>query len=467
MTTATVVGSGPNGLAAAIRLAQAGVAVTVVEAADTPGGGARTSELTVPGVLHDDCSTAMPGAVASPFFQSLDLARHGLQWLHHEVVVAHPTPEGTGVLWRDLDRTAAAMGPDEALWRRLFRPLVGHADNIFDAAFRPLVSLPRHPLALARLGLRSLPPASWIARRFAEPRNAAVFGGVAAHMIGDLTAPLSSAVGMMLTTGVHGAGWPMPRGGAGALTAALVAELESWGGRLETGRHVAHVSELDTDLTLLTVPPRSAATMVDVPPQVARAWRRFRPGPAAFKVDLAVEGDVPWRDEHCARAGVVHLGGTFAETARAESDVVAGRMPAEPFVLVAQPHLVDPSRSSHGINPIWAYAHVPNGWLRDETETILSMLERQAPGLRERIVGMHVRGPVELERHNAAYLGGDISGGAATVPQLVARPRLGAGGYRTGVRGVYLAGASTSPAGGVHGMCGFNAAETALRDLRR
>lgn len=467
MTNATVVGSGPNGLAAAIRLAQAGIDVTVVEAADVIGGGARTSELTLPGVLHDDCSTAMPGAVASPFFRSLDLARHGLDWVHHDVAVAHPTPAGTGVLWRDLERTAAHMGHDGALWRRLFDPLTAHADDVFDAAFRPVLSLPRHPVSFARLGVRSAPPASWIARAFREPRNAAVWGGVAAHMIGRLDTPVSSAVGTMLTTALHSHGWPMPRGGAAALTAALVAELSSLGGRIETGRRIARVAELDTDLTLLTVPPQVAAGMVDVPAGVARAWRRFRPGPGAFKLDLAVEGDVPWLDEHCARAGVVHLGGTFAEVARAEAAVVAGRMPHRPFVLVAQPHLADPSRSHRGINPVWAYAHVPNGWRQDETDTVLDVLEEYAPGLRERVVGINVRDPAALEAHNAAYIGGDIGGGATTVAQLLARPRPGWNGFRTGAAGVYLAGSSTSPAGGVHGMCGVNAAEVALRDLAR
>ncbi len=466
MTTATVVGSGPNGLAAAIRLAQAGVAVTVVEAADEPGGGARTSELTVPGVRHDDCATAMPGAVASPFFRSLDLERHGLRWVHADITVAHPTDHGTGVLWRDLDRTVAHMGRDGDRWRRLMGPLVAHADGVFASAFAPIVSIPRHPVDLVRLGMRAGPPASWIAARLHEPRNAAVYGGVAAHLTARLTAPVSGSAAAMLLTGVHTHGWPYPAGGADRLTAALLAELAALGGRIETGRTVRSVRDLDTDLTLLTVPPRTAATMLRPRGAVRRAWRRFRPGPAAYKLDLAVDGDVPWRDDWCRRAGVVHLGGTFDEIARAEAEVVAGRMPARPFVLVAQPYLVDPSRSHGGVNPIWAYAHVPNGWPHDETETILAELERHAPGLRERIVGMHVRGPAALEHHDAAYLGGDIGGGANTMRQLVARPRVGLHSYRTGVPGVYLAGASTSPTGGVHGMCGVNAAELALAELR-
>ncbi|WP_040166243.1 phytoene desaturase family protein [Microbacterium gorillae] len=468
MTTATVVGSGPNGLAAAIRLAQAGVSVTVVEAADVVGGGARTSELTLPGVLHDDCSTAMPGAVASPFFRSLDLERHGLRWLHHDITVAHPLDSGTALVRRDLDRTAAGLGSDGGTWRRLFEPLAADADAVFDTVFRPVLSVPRHPVALARVGLRSAAPATLLARLFRTPTGAAAFGGIAAHLIGDLRAPLSSSVATMLTTALHAHGWPFPAGGAGSLTAALVAEFTELGGRIETGRRVKSVDELGTELVLLTVPPRAALALVPhVPVGVRRAWRRFRPGPGAYKLDLAVAGDVPWRDPDIGRAGVVHLGGTIAEIARAEADIVRGRMPERPFTLVTQPHVVDPSRSANGVNPLWVYAHVPNGWPGDETERVLGMLEEQAPGLRDRIVGMHVRGPAALEEHNAAYLGGDIGGGAVTVRQILARPRAGERGYASGVRGVYLAGASTSPAGGVHGMCGVNAAELALRDLGR
>lgn len=467
MTTATVVGSGPNGLAAAIRLAQAGVRVTVVEAADVAGGGARTSELTLPGVLHDDCSTAMPGAVASPFFQSLNLERHGLEWLHHDVVVAHPTERGVGVIYRDLERTAQGMGADGALWRRMFDPLVRDADAVFDTAFAPVVSVPRHPLALVRLGLRAAPPASWWARAFRRPENAAAFGGIAAHMIGSLTAPLSTSVAAMLTTALHAHGWPFPRGGAGSLPSALLAEFADLGGQVELGRRVTRVDDLGSDIVVLTVPPRTALTMMDVPAGVRRAWRRFRPGPGAFKLDIAIEGDVPWRDDALRRAGVVHLGGTFTQVARAEADVVRGRMPEHPFMLVTQPHLVDPARSHNGVNPLWLYAHVPNGWPHDETERLLRELERYAPGVREQILAVHTRGPAAMERHNAAYLGGDIGGGATTLRQLIARPRMGTRGFSTGVRGVYLGGASTSPAGGVHGMCGVNAAELALRDLAR
>lgn len=467
MTTATVVGSGPNGLAAAIRLAQAGVRVTVVESADVPGGGARTSELTLPGVLHDDCSTMLPGAVSSPFFRSLDLGRHGLEWLHPPTVVAHPTHGRTGVLYRDLDRTVESMGPDGGVWRRLIGSLARHPDALSSAAFRPMVSVPTHPLALLGLGARALPPATWIAGLFRHEENAAVFGGVAAHLIGDLRRPMSSAVGVVLAATLHAYGWPFPRGGAQSVTAALLAELAELGGTVETGRTVRRAADLDTDLVLLTVPPRTALRMVDAPPRVRRAWRRFKPGPGSFKLDLAIEGDVPWRDEACREAGVVHLGGSMADVARAEATMAAGRMPEHPFMLVTQPHVVDRSRSAGPVNPLWLYAHVPNGWPHDETETLLAELERYAPGARERILAVHARGPLDLEAHDAAYLGGDIGGGANTSLQLVARPRIGWNSYRSGVAGVYLAGSSTSPGGGVHGMGGVNAAETALRDLAR
>lgn len=464
MTTATVVGSGPNGLAAAIRLAQEGISVTVVEANNDIGGGARTSELTVPGVLHDDCSTAMPGALASPFFQTLDLESHGVTWLHHDTVVAHPTPAGTGVAFRSLERTVESMGAAGPAWRRLFGPLVADATNIFDTAFNPIVRVPRHPITVTRFGLRALPPATMIARMLGE-RAGATYVGIAAHGFSDLGALLSPAAGTMLTTALHAHGWPIVQGGAQRLTEALASILTGLGGRIETGRRIPHVRELDTDLTLLTAPPERALTMVDVAGAPRRAWQRFRRGPAAFKLDLAIDGDVPWRDEACRNAGVIHLGGTARDIAFAEREINRGRMPEHPFILVSQPHLVDPSRSSGSINPLWVYAHVPNGWPNDETETILRELEGYAPGLRERIVGMHVRTPADFEAHNASYLGGDIGGGANTMRQLIARPRAGKNAARSGVSGVYLAG--TAPASGVHGMGGFFAAQTALEDLRR
>lgn len=469
MTTAAVVGSGPNGLAAAIRLAQAGISVTVYEASSRIGGGALTSELTVPGLLHDDCSTALPAAVASPFFRSLSLERHGLVWRHAPIELAHPLlGQRTATLFRDLDATAAELGVDGGRWRALFGPLSSRPDALAATAFRPLVSWPRHPLMLGRLGARAVPPATLTARLFRTPQAAALFGGIAAHAFMPLTSLVSSSVGVMLGAMAHAHGWPMAQGGAGALTAALAAELGLLGGRIETSAAVTSTRDIDADIVILTVPPAAALPLMpDVPYQVGRAWRRFRPGPAAYKIDLAVEGEVPWRDEESRRAGVVHVGGTMAEMREAEAAIARGRMPERPFVLTAQPHTTDASRRVGNVVPFWLYAQVPHAWGGDETERILARVEQFAPGLRERVVGMHVRGPAALEAHNAAYVGGDITGGATSLRQLFVRPRLGWLGYRTGADGIYLGGASTSPAAGVHGMSGVAAAECALKDLSR
>lgn len=469
MTTAAIVGSGPNGLAAAIRLAQAGITVTVYEANDRIGGGALTSELTVPELLHDDCSTALPAALASPFFQSLNLERHGLRWRHAPIELAHPLlGQRTATLYRDIDETAMALGSDGERWRRLFGPLAARPEALAETSFAPLVSWPRHPIMLARLGMRALPPATMTARYFRTPQAAALFGGIAAHAFMPLTSLVSSSVGIMLGALAHAHGWPMAKGGAGALTGALAAELLSLGGRIETGVRVTRTEDLGADIVILTVPPAVALPMIgDVPRGVGRSWRRFRQGPSAYKIDLAVEGEVPWRDEESRRAGVVHVGGTMAEMRAAESAMSRGRMPERPFILTAQPHTTDPSRRVGNVVPFWLYAHVPPAWGGDETDRILSRVEEFAPGLRERIVGINVRGPAALEAHNAAYVGGDIAGGATSLRQLVMRPRLGSLGYRTGVAGVYLGGASTSPAAGVHGMSGMQAAECALRDLTR
>ncbi len=474
MTTATVVGSGPNGLAAAIRLAQAGIAVTVVEAEPTIGGGARTEELTVAGVRHDVGATAMPGAMSSPFLRSLRLERHGLRWLRHEAVLAHPldapadgSPATAALLWEDISRTAQGLGRDGAAWVRAFGPLARRYDEVVDDTFAPLAHWPQHPLTMARVGMRAALPTTWFTRRFADEPARALFAGIAAHGFTRHDTPLSAAAGVMLTAAAHDAGWPIVEGGSAGLITALECELRSLGGRVETGRRVVDAAALGTDLVLLSVPPRAALRMLggDVPARTRRAWSRFRPGPAAFKVDLAIEGDVPWSAPDARRAGVLHLGGSSAEIAAAERAAVAGRMPERPFVLVGQQYLADPSRSAGGINPLWAYAHVPAGFEGDATPAVLAQIERFAPGFRDRIVATHVRGPRALQSHNGALLGGDIGGGANTARQLVARPRLGFNAYR-GRRGrVYLCGSSTPPGGGVHGMAGFHAAETALRDL--
>ncbi len=464
-----MVGSGPNGLAAAIRLAQAGVRVRVLEMKDAIGGGARSAEHTLPGVVHDECSAFHPTGLASPFFRSLRLEDHGLRWRWAEIDLAHPLDDGSaGVLSRDLARTVADLGPDGEAWQRLFGPLTCSFDGLVEDVFRPVLHVPAHPLTLARFGVNALQPASWTARRFRTAQARALFGGVAAHIFGSLHTPLSSSVGLMLTAAAHAYGWPVAEGGSRAITAALAAVLDELGGTIETGVHVEALDALGgPDVVMLDVSPRAAAQILGdrLPPRTARAYRRYRYGPAAYKVDFDVRGDVPWTSEACRRAGVVHLGGTFEEIAAAELDVLRGRMPARPFVLVGQQYLADPTRSADGINPVWAYAHVPHGYPGDATAAIAEQIERFAPGFRERVVNAEVRDVAGMEQHNPNYVGGDINVGVNSVWQLAIRPRLGLDPYSTGVPGVYLCSSATPPGPGVHGMGGYNAARSALRSL--
>jgi phytoene dehydrogenase-like protein len=465
-----VVGSGPNGLAAAVALAQEGIAVTVLEAAATIGGGARTSENTLPGVLHDDCSGIHPTAVASPFLRSLGLERHGLRWRWPEIDLAHPLDSGAaGVLVRSVADTGSGLGRDGPAWRRLFEPLVEHFDDLVAEVFRPLAHLPRHPLTLARFGLGALLPATALARLWRTDQARALFGGVAAHGFYPLRRPLTSAVGMLLTTAGHAVGWPVAEGGSRAIGAALAARLAELGGTVKTGVLVESYAEVaHADLVLLDVAPAAAARLLGaaLPARVARAYRRYRHGPGAFKVDLAVRGGVPWTNPACRKSGTVHLGGTLEEMADTERAIWYGRMPRRPFVLVGQQYLADPTRSVGDVHPVYAYAHVPHGYPGDATEAIIGQLERFAPGVRERIVARFVRRTTDLPGYNANYLGGDIATGANDPLQVVLRPRAALNPYATGVPGVYLCSAATPPGAGVHGMCGFNAARSALRALR-
>lgn len=469
MTTAVVVGSGPNGLAAAVSLARAGVRVTVYEAAQEIGGGTRTSELTVPGVLHDHCSAIHPLGVGSPFLQSLDLGRHGLEWLWPQIDLAHPLDGGrAGVFVQSLDQTAAGLGADGPAWRGLFGPLAAGFDELGREILRPIAHLPRHPLLLARFGLRALPPASWLVRRWQSDEARGLYAGMAAHAFRPLTSPTSASVGLALGVAGHRYGWPVAKGGSRAITDALAAELRARGGAIETGRRITSLSEVDdADAVMLDVSPRAAAEIAGdrLPARVRRAYTRYRYGPAAFKIDLAVQGGVPWTNESCRSAGTVHVGGSYEEIAAAEAEAVAGRMPLRPFVLVGQQYLADPSRSAGDVHPIWVYAHVPHGYDGDATAAILGQLERFAPGTRERIVGQAVRTPAQIEAHNANYVGGDIATGANDPVQVVLRPRVAIDPYRTGIPGVYLCSAATPPGGGVHGMCGANAAASALKYL--
>ncbi len=474
MTTAVVVGSGPNGLAAAIRLAHAGLDVTVLEAHERPGGGARTSELTLPGLLHDDCAAFHPTGAASPYFASLDLERHGLRWLYPEVDLAHPLDDGrAGLAARDLSITDASLGEDAARWRRLFAAPVRNFDDLIGEVFQPVVHLPSHPITLGRFGLKALRPATWIAHRFEDEPARALYMGVAAHAFNTLNTPLSGSVGMMLTAAAHAVGWPVAEGGSESITRALLAELGEHGGKVITGTRVTSLDSLaeltssTPDVVMLDTAPAGVLEIVGdrLPSRVRRALTRYKYGPAAFKVDVAIEGDIPWTNPDCRRAGTLHLGGTAEQIVSGEAATVRGQMPDQPFVLLGQQYLVDPSRSVGTSNPIYAYAHVPHGYDGDATDAVLNQIERFAPGFREQILAVSTKSPAGLETYNANYVGGDIGAGANTARQIAFRPRPAANPYQLGVPGVYLCSSATPPGAGVHGMGGFNAAETALRKL--
>ena len=466
---AVVVGSGPNGLAAAVTLARAGRSVTVLEAEDTIGGGTRTEELTLPGLLHDVCSAIHPLGVASPFLSTLPLAEHGLRWRSFDVDLVHPLDGGrAAVLHHGLAETVAGLGDDGPAWDRLFGPLSRRFDALAEDLLRPILHVPKHPVATGSFGMRALLPATVVARRWHTDEARALFGGVAAHAFYPLDRPATAAVGLMLMAAGHRGGWPTAEGGSRAISDALASLLREHGGTIETGVRVTSIDQLpDHRVALFDVTPGAFADIAGVrlPPRIARAYRRFRHGPGAFKVDLAVEGGVPWTSEAARRAGTVHAGGTFEEIAAAEADVHRGRMPERPFVLVAQQYLADPSRSVGDVHPVWAYTHVPRAWAGDATEAVLTQLERFAPGVRDRVVASAVRGPAALAAHNANYVGGDIATGANDPLQVVFRPRIALDPYATGIPGTYLCSAATPPGAGVHGMCGYNAAQRALAHL--
>jgi phytoene dehydrogenase-like protein len=469
MSSAIVVGSGPNGLSCAATLATRGVAVTVIEAAEKIGGGARSSELTVPGLIHDDCSATHPMSPGSLAYASLGLERHGLEWASPEIDFAHPFDDGTAAtMRRSLEDTAAGLGPAGPAWKRLFGPPAERFDALCEDIMGPLPHLPHHPLVLARFGLPSALPATVLARALPTEQARALFGGVAAHSYSDLRWPLSSGLGVALIAAGHRYGWVVARGGSQAIADAMAAVVRERGGRIEVGRRVRALDDLPTaDIVVFDLAPGAVADLVGdrLPPRVTRAYRRYKHGPGAFKLDLAVEGGVPWSDPDTRRAGTVHVIGSFAELVAAERDVNRGRMPERPFVLVGQQYLADPSRSQGEVHPIWTYAHVPRGYPGDATDALLDQIERFAPGLRERIVDRHVRAVADVAAYNANYNGGDILTGANTPWQLIARPRLSPNPYSTGVPGIYICSAATPPGAGAHGMCGYNAAQSALRYL--
>jgi phytoene dehydrogenase-like protein len=470
MTTAVVVGAGPNGLAAAIHLARHGVDVQVLEARDTVGGGARSGELTVPGLIHDHCSATHPLAVGSPFWKEIDLQRYGLVWKWPEIDCAHPLDDGTaGVLYQSIEATTARMGPDGTRWRRAVGDLAAGFDQLSQDLLRPVINIPRHPIRLAAFGPRAVLPATVMARWFRTEQARALFGGAAAHVYTRLDRPLTASLGLMILASGHRYGWPVAQGGSGLITESLAAALNAHGGSVTTGVTVASRKDIpDADIVMLDLSPAAVLSIYGdvMPSRIKRSFRRYREGSSAFKVDFAIEGDIPWTNPDCGRAGTVHLGGTFAEIADTERQRAQGKMAQRPFVLVGQQYLADPSRSAGNANPIWAYAHVPFGYTGDATAAVVDQIERFAPGFRDRITATVSTSAAELQAYNPNYIGGDIIGGANDGLQVVLRPRIAVNPYATGVPGVYLCSQSTPPGAGIHGLCGYHAAESALRWLR-
>ena len=464
---ACVVGAGPNGLAAAIVLAQAGLQVEVLEAEPVAGGAARTLELTLPGFRHDFGSAVYPLAVGSPFFSSLPLRDHGLEWIHSPAVVAHPLDDGSAViLERDLGSMRSSLGEDWNAWTELVRPFVEHWEEFVAEALRPLTFIPTHPLLMARFGMLAVQPARMIAGRFRNPRTRALFAGLAAHSFLSLSEPLSGAFGMLMAVSAHAVGWPIARGGAQSLTNALCGMLSTSGGKVITSSPVNSLEALsEYDLFLCDVSPRTLIKIADK--QLSRGYKLrlsgFRCGPGVFKVDYALNAPVPWKAQECGHAATVHLGGSFEEIAESEAAVRSGKIADRPFVLVAQPSLFDDSRAPAGKHTLWAYCHVPHGCTANMLEKIEAQIERFAPGFRDCVLARNVLFPADLERMDANLIGGDISGGILDIRQFLFRPT--SRHYATSARNVYLCSASTPPGAGVHGMCGYHAARMALRRL--
>lgn len=464
---AVVVGSGPNGLVAAVMMAEAGRRTLLVEAADTIGGGLRTEELTLPGFRHDVCATVLPLALASPALRALHLEDDGVRWAHPPVAAAHPLDDHDAVLmYRDLDATVAGLGVDGQRWRATVGATARVGDPLVDSLLAPLDLPPRAPLALARYGGLGAWPATWVARAaFRGARARAAFAGMSAHSMLDLNSPITAGYGLLLGALVHHVGWPVVAGGSQALADALVARLRRHGGAVATGIAVRDLAELPpAGSILLDLTPRQVLDIAGdrLPHRYRRCLERFRYGPGVFKLDWALDGPVPWRDPSVAGATTVHLGGTLEEIAASEHDMARGRHPDCPFVLLVQACVADPSRAPAGAHTLWAYCHVPNGSDVDMTAAIEAQIERFAPGFRDRVLARRAMGPAALEAHNANEVGGDIGGGAADVRQFIARPVLSLRPWQTPLPGVYLCSASTPPGAGVHGMGGWQAARLAL-----
>jgi phytoene dehydrogenase-like protein len=461
---AVVIGSGPNGLAAAIEVARAGKRVIVFEADDTVGGGARTGEATLPGFRHDLCSAVHPFAAASPFFRTLPLASFGLQWIESPAALAHPLGDRAALAFRSIGETAATLGADARAYRRLMTPLVRDWPQLESMVMGP-VALPRHPLAQAKFGLQAVRSARSFARSaFEGDFGCGLFAGIAAHGMLPLDQPLTAGVGLTLGILAHVVGWPIPRGGAQAISDALAAYLRSLGGEIVTGFHVRSLSEIpESRVVLCDISPKPLLQIAAdrFPASYRKRLERYRYGAAAFKIDWALGGPIPWTAAECAQAATVHLGGTLSEIERSEWQVSRGETPEQPFVLLSQPSLFDSSRAPSGKHVAWGYCHVPNGSTREMTECIEMQIERFAPGFRQHILARHVMSPASIEKRNPNFVGGDIGSGAVDWRQFFARPTAKL--YSTPAAGVYICSAATPPGVGVHGMCGYNAARRALR----
>lgn len=465
MLDAVIVGSGPNGLVAAVTLAASGKRVVVLEAAPTIGGGARTAELTLAGVRHDVCSSVHPLGAGSPAMSALELA--GLSWAHPEIAMAHPLDDGSAaVLLRDPIATADRLGEDARAYSRTFGSVARHWEHSVGFALGPPLAALRHPLAGARFGHLALQPASWVVKRFRTPAGRALVGGLAAHAAVPLTRIATAGVALTLGAAAHTVGWPFAAGGSGAIVAALAERLEALGGEIHTRSEVVEWSDLPEARVVVFDTSPTVATRIAgdrIPPRVARRYRSLRPGPGVFKVDAALSAPIPWANAECRRAGTVHVGGTYEEIARAEAMVAAGEHPDHPFVISSQPVVADPSRAPHGTHVLWAYCHVPAGSEKDMTEAIFAQIERFAPGFGDRVIAVNRRNSLDLGADNANQVGGDITGGELSLRGLLARPKLFRP-YRAR-RGIFLCSASTPPGAGVHGMCGHHAARAVLREL--
>jgi phytoene dehydrogenase-like protein len=465
---ACVIGSGPNGLAAAIVVAQAGLKVDVFEAESTPGGAARTMELTLPGFLHDFGSAVFPLGIGSPFFSSLPLENHGLEWIHSPAPLAHPLDDGTAaILERDLDSAKTSLGEDAETWRRLIYPFVKNWREFAPEVLGQVVRIPKHPWLMARFGMNALFSARTIVRRFRSERTRALFAGLAAHSFLSLDERLSGAFGMIMAITAHAVGWPIPRGGAQSLTNALYRYLMTMGGELKTSSRVVSLNDLPGyDVILCDVTPQQLVAIAGgrLSNSYKRELEKFRAGPGVFKVDYALSSPIPWKAPDCTRAATVHVGGSFNEIAASEKAVSQGRPADRPFVLLAQPSLFDPSRAPSGKHTAWAYCHVPHGSKVDMLQKIEYQIERFAPGFRDTIVARRTFHPGDLESMDANLAGGDIGGGAMNFRQMLFRPTRQL--YATSAKDIYICSSSSPPGGGVHGMCGYHAAKMALARLR-